>query len=189
MLSLAALVLAWLPLLSLVLVVVVAVAIVAVVVAARARRENRPPASAALAIAVGALVLGVVATGLSVSDRSSGGVKYTELMAGDCLEKPGSTLVRADRVDCAEPHDLEVFALVDDPSPRNAEYPGQEILEREANVACPPQFQSYVRPDVDQAQLNFTFFVPTKANWDDGNRRLLCTAAAASGQRTGSLRK
>ena len=188
-LSLLALAVSWLPVISLVLAVVILVAVLAVVVASRARRDNRPRSTPALVIGFVALAVGICTAAVVAANRSEGGVAYTELVPGDCLEKPGSTLVRADRVDCSEPHDLEVFALVDDPSPRDAEYPGQAILEREANVACPPQFQSYVDPAIDQATLGFTFFVPTKANWDDGNRRLLCTVSASSGQLNASVRK
>ncbi len=138
------------------------------------------------AIAVVALVA-IVATLVAVAGGPSG-VKYSELRPGDCLEKPGDRFVRAKRVDCAEPHDLEVFALVTDPAPRGARYPGPEILEREATVACLPQFQSYVGIPFDQSELHFTGYVPTKRNWEEDNRLLVCTLSARTGRLTGSVK-
>lgn len=143
----------------------------------------------ALMVAVVVLLAGAVAVAaVKANRRSSARVKYTELRPGDCLQKPDDTFVRAERVACAKDHDLEVFALVDDPAPQGARYPGREILEREANVACPPQFQFYVGVPFDQSSLLGQFYVPTKANWESGNRRLLCTVSARTGKLKGSVK-
>lgn len=137
------------------------------------------------------VVLLVVALAVVVKrtvNRPAKGVRYTDLRPGDCLQRPDDTFVRADRVPCTVDHDLEVFALIDDPAPRTAKYPGQEILEREANVACPPQFQSYVGIPFEQSSLTVLFYVPTKANWEGGNRRLLCTVSGRAGRFKGSVK-
>jgi hypothetical protein len=173
---------------SLVLCFTVVVPVVALVVALRARGRGLRLATAALVIALIALAAGVGILGAVLGGSRAGGVKYTELRPGDCLEKPGDRFVRAQRLDCAKPHDLEVFALVDDPAARRARYPGREILEREATVACLPQFQSYVGIPFDQSQLVFTGYVPTQRNWEGDNRRLVCTVSAHSGRLTGSVK-
>jgi hypothetical protein len=140
-------------------------------------------------LAAVALVAVVVLVAVAVA-RIVGpsGVKYDELRPGDCLEKPGDRFVRAERVDCAEPHDLEVFALVTDPAPRGARYPGPDILEREATVACLPQFQTYVGIPFEQSELRFTGYVPTERNWEEHNRLLVCTLSARTGRLTGTVK-
>ncbi|MGI9032812.1 MAG: septum formation family protein [Acidimicrobiales bacterium] len=152
-------------------------------------RSARRSGPSTMVVGLLALAIGVAGVVTVVSRTGSArGVKYTELRPGDCLEKPDNTFVRADRVVCTKDHDLEVFALIDDPAPRSAKYPGQQILEREANVACPPQFQSYVGVPFDQSSLTVLFYVPTKTNWEGGNRRLLCTVAAKTGKLKGSVK-
>jgi hypothetical protein len=157
-------------------------------VAVGARGKGLRLATAAVAVAAVALVAGLVADGALIRASRSDGVKYSELKPADCLEKPGDRFVRATRLDCAKAHDLEVFALVDDPAPRGARYPGRDILEREATVACLPQFQSYVGIPFDQSQLAFVRYVPTERNWKGDNRRLVCAVSARSGRLTGSVK-
>jgi Septum formation len=150
-----------------------------------ARKRSR--ARLALAV-VGLVALAVVIALVVAAVAGPSGVKYDELQPGDCLEKPGDRFVRAERVDCAEPHDLEVFALVTDPAPRDARYPGPEILEREATVACLPQFQAYVGIPFEQSELRFTGYVPTERNWEEDNRLLVCTLSARTGRLTGTVK-
>jgi len=187
-LSLLALATCWISVFSLTLALVILLGVLAVIVAIRARRAGLRLATAALAIAALALMLGITtAVGVALNG-DSGGVKYSSLVPGNCLEKPGDAFETAQRVDCAKPHDLEVFALVDDPAPRGAKYPGRDLMDREANVACPPQFQSYVGVPFDESQLGVTFFVPVKATWEANSRRLLCTVSAKTGKLTGSVK-
>jgi hypothetical protein len=174
---------------ALVLCVTIIVPVVALVVALGARRSGLRLATAAVVLSLVALVAGVVIDARLVTNAvREDGVKYSELRPGDCLEKPGERFVRAKRVDCAEPHDLEVFALVTDPAPRGARYPGPEILEREATVACLPQFQTYVGIPFEQSELQFTGYVPTERNWEEHNRLLVCTLAARTGRLTGTVK-
>jgi len=187
-LSIVALAVCWITVLSVLLVPVILLAVVAVVVAVRAKGAGLRLAMAAVVIAVVALVAGIGIAAAVALNGGSGGVKYSALVPGDCLEKPGAAFETTQRVDCAKPHDLEVFALIDDPAPRGAKYPGRDLMDREANVACPPQFESYVGIPFDQSQLAATFFVPVKATWDANSRRLLCTVSAKTGQLTGSVK-
>ncbi|MFN2608743.1 MAG: septum formation family protein [Acidimicrobiales bacterium] len=154
--------------------------------ARRAGPRRRRRGTKVLAVVIALVV--VAAAVAILAGRSSRGVSYADLRPGDCIQKPKDTFLRANRVPCASEHDLEVFALIDDPAGRGAKFPGQDILEREANVACPPQFQSYVGVPFDRSSLTVVFYVPTSRNWDGGNRRLLCTVAARTGKLKGSVK-
>ncbi len=187
-LSLLALALCWISVFSLVLAPIILLGVIAVIVAIRARRAGLRLATVALVIAAVALVAGIGTAAAVALDGGSSGVKYSALVPGDCLKKPGVAFETTERVDCAKPHDLEVFALVDDPAPKGAKYPGRDLMDREANVACAPQFESYVGVPLDLSQLGGTYFVPTKATWDANSRRLLCTVSAKTGQLTGSVK-
>ncbi len=187
-LSLLALATCWISVFTLVLAPIILLGVLAVIVAIRARRADLRLATVALLIGALALVAGIGTAAAAALNGDSGGVKYSSLVPGDCLEKPGDAFETAQRVDCAKPHDLEVFALVDDPAPKGAKYPGRDLMDREANVACPPQFQSYVGVPFDESQLGVTFFVPVKATWEANSRRLLCTVSAKTGKLTGSVK-
>jgi len=186
--SLLALATCWISVFTLVLAPIILLGVLAVIVAIRARRADLRLATVALVIGAVALVAGIGTAALAALNGGSGGVKYSSLVPGDCLQKPGDAFDTVQRVDCAKPHDLEVFALVDDPAPKGSKYPGKELMDREANVTCPPQFQSYVGVPFEESQLAVPFFVPTKEAWDANSRRLLCTVSAKTGKLTGSVK-
>ncbi len=187
-LSLLALATCWISVFTLVLAPIILLGVLAVIVAIRAKRADLRLATVALLIGAVALVAGIGTAAVTALNGDSGGVKYSSLVPGDCIPKPGASFERTEKVDCAKPHDLEVFALVDDPAPRAAKYPGKELMDREANVACPPQFESYVGIPYDQSQLAVPFYVPTKEAWEANSRRLLCTVSAKTGKLTGSVK-
>ncbi len=111
----------------------------------------------------------------------SGTLDADELQVGDCLDWPGSggdgvevfESVRARP--CSEPHDMEVYAVLEYPSVSGTSYPGDEILTDWGFDKCFGGFQQYIGaayqsvPDID-----ITIFWPSEEAWDQDDRTVHC---------------
>ena len=177
-----------------------AAAIAALAAAARARRRiaasptpvgglrnaNLARALAVLALVGWAVALAVIVPGL---DSDDGGVDYTELRVGDCIDVPeGDDIGALQRLACTDPHDAEVFGVLSHPADENVPYPGSDALVAFAGEACLGQvFTDYVGVSRDQSQLKHFEIVPQQSAWEDGRRELVC-AVDADAPLTGSIR-
>lgn len=82
-------------------------------------------------------------------------------------------------VDCEEPHDNEVFALVDLPDgdfPEDVADRAQEICDGEAfteYLGIPMVHRVPGHPDDGERVLGMTIY-PTSETWADGDREVVC---------------
>jgi hypothetical protein len=89
-------------------------------------------------------------------------------------------------VDCGEPHDNEVFALLQYPGDT---FPGVDVMLDEANELCIGDFEAYVGLSYDESELDVYPFVPTEASWDNDDREIVCALYALDlSKLTGSMR-
>ncbi len=110
------------------------------------------------------------------ADRDSGGaivdagtLDADELQVGDCLDWPGS---RGDSVElfdsvrarpCSEPHDMEVYAVLEYPSVSGTAYPGDEILTNWGFDKCFGGFQQYIGASYQSVpDIDITIFWPSQ---------------------------
>lgn len=104
-------------------------------------------------------------------------VNAAELSIGDCVNWPADgedTFQSLERLDCARPHDAEVFALVDHPANPDEEYPGSDTVADWGLQACYEEFAPYVGQTYEQAKgLDYTFFTPTELGWTKYDERLI----------------
>ena len=101
-----------------------------------------------------------------------------DLSVGDCLNEPSeSEISRVEKVSCDEPHDYEVFALVNHPDGRDAPFP-LDLMLFAADTGfdtCLPRFEQYVGQDYVLSRLDIDFFYPTRESWErDGDREFVC---------------
>lgn len=103
-------------------------------------------------------------------------------LIGACLAfdaDTGAEITAFPRVDCAEPHSHEVFAVLDS---KERTYPGFEALEAEAQVACMAEFEPYVGIDAFDSELFYEWIVPTLDSWDRADdRQIVCVAGNLNG--------
>lgn len=110
-----------------------------------------------------------------------------ELAVGDCLDQEkledGDTSTDP-FVDCADAHDLEVFAelTVDD-----GDYPAVEELVRFASRGCATEFTSFVGLDFGISALDFQYYYPTDSSWANGDRGIDCVVFDPTKRTTGTL--
>jgi len=89
-------------------------------------------------------------------------------------------------VDCAEPHDNEVFAKYD---VADGSFPGDQALLDTAMETCTAEyFATYVGTAYADSDLEVFPITPTAASWDDGDREIVCALYALDlSKLTGSM--
>ena len=109
------------------------------------------------------------------------------IVVGDCLNDVDVTgqVTNVPIVDCAEPHDSEVFART---LASGTAFPGDEELEAELTVFCQGEaYTEFVGIPYAESEYFTGGYYPTAASWASGDRELLCTVRAEGSQTTGSL--
>jgi len=106
----------------------------------------------------------------------AGDVDAFEIRLGDCFNDAGSSgaeeISTIDGVPCSEPHDNEVYALV---NLTQSSFPGDEAIETLAFEACLDKFQSFVGKDYESSQLDIFPIYPTRQSWNDlDDREVVC---------------
>ena len=96
-----------------------------------------------------------------------------DLAVGDCFDRASEDGEISDVpiVDCAEPHDSEVFHSFE---VADGEYPGDEALLAQAEEQCLPAFEEYVGIDYASSRLDVFPITPTEGSWGDGDREVVC---------------
>lgn len=107
---------------------------------------------------------------------------------GDCVVVPamsGHPEEWERRVDCSEPHDLEVtggYPLVGET------YPGAAAVERAGKRCDGEPFSSYVGIPTGRSDLYSAALPLTQEHWEEGRRRVICVVLDPRGSWSGSLR-
>lgn len=116
-----------------------------------------------------------------------GEVNFWDLEVGMCLNDSDlpATFTSIPLVDCAEPHDSEVYAIFELPA---GEYPGDDEVIRLSDEGCFAAFADYVGVPYDQSVLYFQFYWPDKRGWAVDDRAVICTLYDQEGPLVGSVR-
>ena len=100
------------------------------------------------------------------------------LEVGDCfndLDAGFEEVSDVEIVECSENHDNEVYALSDYPAGDDAPYPGRSAVEAHADEFCFDEFEGYVGASYEDSRLDYAFFYPLPAGWEDeGDREIAC---------------
>ncbi|MEF3405318.1 septum formation family protein [Agromyces sp. CCNWLW203] len=108
------------------------------------------------------------------------------LMVGDCMNEVSEELVsEVPVVPCDQPHDEEVFF---DLTLEGAEYPGDDVIQTQADEACLAQFEPFVGMAYDTSTLGFYAYRPSQESWEQMDDRIVsCVIYDPAGQVTGTL--
>jgi hypothetical protein len=146
-----------------------------------------------IAIVVGIAIL--VSFLINMFDRTK---NVDEIAVGHCMDVPEDTEFSTfDPIDCAQPHDLEVYAIIDMAAVSSdfsvgAVYPGDDTLYYAAIDECIAQpFEAYVGAPYDSVEYTDTVlwvdaFTPTLQGWNEFDDRevqcVLLNLDAATGE-------
>lgn len=135
----------------------------------------------------GALALAAVLL-LAGCTAPSDGDDVFSIAVGDCLNDAGvpDEVTTLPIVDCAEPHDSEVFARLE---VTGAAFPGAAELQQELVEYCRGDvFTAFIGVAFADSRYGTRGYFPTEESWANGDRELLCTVVDESGaQLTGTL--
>lgn len=151
-------------------------------------------------LAVGGIAALLVAACTSVAEQDAterdesgditeeGDLGVFALNVGDCVNQPSETgegVSQLTGVPCDEPHDGEVFGLIDSTA---EEFPGRSALQQEADDVCVTEFEAYVGVAYESSEIFYETLVPTEETWTDfDDREIVCIAVEQDGQLTGSV--
>ncbi len=111
-----------------------------------------------------------------------------DLEVGSCYDLPSGDVVEEVRVvDCDEPHDQEVIALVQYPAGPGEEFPGSEEIGAFADDECTSQFEQYVGVPYAESELLGFALMPTAETWPVGDREIVCAVYLEDEQLDGSV--
>lgn len=124
---------------------------------------------------IGLVIFGGIAL-FNVLDNTT---NVAALSTGDCIEDPGIVAVieNVESVSCAEPHEVEVFAVADLTGPGTADgsrYPGEDEIYESGMEVCVPRFTGYVGSSYESSVYWIDAWTPVEEGWDDGDREVLC---------------
>ncbi len=110
---------------------------------------------------------------LLVVAAACGGQSVFSLPVGTCFDdQEAEEISSVPQVDCSEPHDNEVFALID--YTETDVYPGPEEISDIGTNVCIEQFEAYVGIDYLSSALEVFSIYPSEDSWADGDRELIC---------------
>ena len=96
------------------------------------------------------------------------------LEVGNCFNDPDSfeEVNSVEIVDCAEPHDNEVFATYE---MTTTSFPGQDIAVNQGQQRCVVLFDGYVGRDYASSSLEVGVLTPTAESWERlDDREVVC---------------
>lgn len=102
-------------------------------------------------------------------------VDIADVEVGQCFFEPTRDLVDAlATVPCEDPHEYELYALVDLEGGEGAEYPGDEAIGEDAFDVCEDRFEDFVGVAYDDSRYYIFTISPSEETWDDGDREVVC---------------
>lgn len=131
-----------------------------------------------LALAL-ALILSGCTSGLptQVEGGDSESVTVFDLSLGECVNDAaipvGSDLKDLPTVNCDEPHDSELYAIL---GVTGSSYPGEQELDAQGKERCARAFGDFIGIPFAESALEFRFYYPTASSWAQGDRSLYCLA-------------
>jgi hypothetical protein len=145
-----------------------------------------PGSGRLLAVALVILLLSGAAVVFAVGTKPSLGMKV-----GDCFTLDRhSSIEKISAIPCELPHGSEIYAVVENPAPSDAPYPGVEAVRAYANPTCEAAYESFVGVPYDaSSKLWISILTPEEPYWVIGVRMSWCSLQARDGEQTaGSAR-
>jgi Septum formation len=129
----------------------------------------------------------LISSGLVVALGACGTASVFDLTVGDCFDDPSESgeISSVSAIDCAQPHDNEVFALYDYDG--SGDYPGEGTLTTAADDGCIDRFDAYVGTPYLDSEVFSTHLIPTEESWGTGDREIVCVLYIPNEKIEGSL--
>ncbi|MEU4620717.1 DUF4190 domain-containing protein [Actinoplanes sp. NPDC023801] len=156
----------------------------------RRPQRGRGLAIAGIALSGLTLLFAVAVLAAAIFSDSSGprtgSVETYRLEAGQCIRAlgSGSEVSTLPVVDCARPHEAEVYHVFMMPA---GPYPGEGAILDESEQRCAAALKPYLTPGNEDLELSYLY--PQRLNWERQDRGVTCLAIDPKGTRTTSIMK
>jgi hypothetical protein len=111
-----------------------------------------------------------------------------DIVAGTCLGPIGDeSITQISPVSCDEPHEAEVYAVLQLPDPPGGEIP-QDIFVRSDQLCRDGYFEDYVGVAPERSAFSTSALAPTAESWERGGRKVICELFLPAGLEQGSAR-
>ncbi len=114
-----------------------------------------------------------------------GSLSVFDVAERDCIELPAGTasteVLRVDKVDCGQPHDVEIYALVVHPAAPGEPFPGLEAIVAFADNECLARFEGFVGSTFEDSELDVFYLHPQDQSWTLGDREVVCGISTVDG--------
>jgi hypothetical protein len=117
-------------------------------------------------------------TGTSVEGAED--ISVSDLEVGTCFDDPAfaaddtTTVSETTEVQCFDPHDAEVYAIVRYTQDQDDPHPGDEAVQDYADDQCFDRFEDFVGVPYEESALDIATLWPTEDSWDAGDREATC---------------
>jgi hypothetical protein len=117
------------------------------------------------------------------------GTDVFDLVVGDCFDEwSGDTVYEVPVVDCATPHDWEVYSDFEVPDTADGAFPGEDKVDAAADDGCLTAFETFLGASYADTVYDYSYLVPTADSWSESDDRLItCIITDPAGKTTGSL--
>ncbi len=131
-------------------------------------------------------VLAIVGIGAYASRND---VSVDKVEVGQCLVKPAEGLLTSvTEINCDEPHEMEVYAVVDLEQSSNEAWPGTSAVEERAINMCIDRVEAFIGEDFMASPYDITYITPVEEGWADGDHEGICAVVNFDGtQLTGPI--
>ncbi len=130
--------------------------------------------------------LGALALALAIVSACSGQGNVFDLSVGACFDDPelvDGRVFDVETVECNEPHDNEVFAVV---TLTQEQFPGIAEISRIADDVCLGHFGEFVGTPYIDSDLFASYISPSAGSWQAGDRTIVCYLFAPDEQLIGT---
>ena len=98
------------------------------------------------------------------------------LSIGDCFNRlenllAGQSAVITSLIGCEDPHDHQIYYLLNYPAPHPSIYPGDNVMSEFALQSCYREFAAWVGNDYETSELDIGVITPPQSNFVDDNAR------------------
>ena len=99
-------------------------------------------------------------------------VTQFSLGVGDCFNRleylaAGQSVVITSLISCDQPHDHQIYHLLNYPAPHPSIYPGDDVMIEFAVQSCYRQFAPWVGNDYETSELDIGVITPPQSNFED----------------------
>jgi hypothetical protein len=126
-------------------------------------------------------------TGTTAADELP--ISVFDLELGTCFDDPAfaaeesSTIGETTAVQCFDPHDAEVYAIVPYTQTDEDAYPGEEAVQDYADDQCFDRFEDFVGIPYEESALDIATIWPTEDSWSQGDREAVCSVFHVENQK------